>query len=127
MFEEKDKTELELITQISEISIADIVKYALISCLRSREDVGKFALSVRILESLIYDDLEKQYEALKNSNKEEESYFYKVSAYEEKLKKELGTREEVRPLLIQELSIFKFRELIKFIKGKLPVEVVAEI
>lgn len=97
---------------LKEADFYDFVKYAVFQVLKSQlEDVSKFVLAVENVESLLIDQLDDE-------------YFEKIKQKHKELINEYGTRtEEDRLKISSELARFKFRELVKFIKKRIPEEV----
>ena len=110
----EDVKELQTIT---EWNFNDIIKYAIFKILNvASEDVTKYVIAVENLESLLIDELEKDKEYAKNIQKRQ--------AF---LDEEYGFRDEVLEKKMMLMAQFKFRELIKRIKKKIPEDVVGAV
>ncbi len=97
------------IEELKSIEFEDLIRYAILQALRSAiEDITKFSIAVENLESLMVDELPDE-------------YFEKVNKKWQELDEMYGKKDET--LKIREFTIFKFRELIKLIKRKSPIEV----
>lgn len=113
---EQEPLTIEL-KDIKEWSFTDFLNFAVMQSLKSAsEDIVKYAISVDNIETLLIDDLE--------NDKSNPNYFQKIKTKEKELEREYGTRDEFKAVRLKELSSFKFRELIKFIKKKTPQEVI---
>jgi hypothetical protein len=107
MFEEEGISPIEL----KELDFDDILKYAILQVLKaSHDDVMKYYIAVENLESLMIDNLD-------------ENYFKKVEQIVAQINEKYGLKKETEPQRLREITILKFRELIKLIKKRIPVEV----
>lgn len=113
---------------LKEISMEALVKYALLQALRLQtEDLQKFSLAVENIESLMIDEIEADYERCKKNGNVEESYLGKIEKERKRLDETYGERPEFQLVKLKEFSQFKFRELMKLIKKKIPIEAVGVI
>lgn len=125
---EEEFDTIKQILDLKEISMEALVKYALLQALKLQtEDLQKFSLAVENIESLLIDEIEEDYERCKKENRIDESYIEKVKLKWEELEKEYGKREEFQAVKLKEFSQFKFRELMKLIKKRIPIEAVGVI
>jgi hypothetical protein len=98
-------------TELKELDFDDILKYAILQVLKSsHDDVMKYYIAVENLESLMIDNLD-------------EDYFKRVEQIVAQINEKYGLKKETEPQRLREITILKFRELIKLIKKRIPVEV----
>jgi hypothetical protein len=98
-------------TELKELDFDDILKFAILQVLKSsHEDVMKYYISVENLESLMIDILD-------------EDYFKKIEQIVAQVNEKYGLKKETETQRLREITILKFRELIKRIKKRIPVEV----
>jgi hypothetical protein len=106
-----EEISLRSFESLKELDFYDIVKYALIQTVRaSVEDVIKYSLAVETIESLLIDVLDDE-------------YFKKLDEKWRELEMKYGTKKETELARMKEYALFKFRELIKVMKKRIPVEV----
>jgi hypothetical protein len=107
MIEEIEISPMEL----KELDFDDILKYAILQVLKSsHEDVMKYYISVENLESLMIDILD-------------EDYLKKIEQIFSQINEKYGLKKETEPQRLREITILKFRELIKRIKKRIPTEI----
>ena len=107
------------IEEFENLSFDAIVKFTLINVISNSSNTPKFAFTVKVLESLLINDI------VAKTKKEEKSYENMISEKEQELKEKYGSYENVA--YVEEISQFKFRMLIQFIKDKIPKTLETEI
>lgn len=105
------------VKELQELDFETILYFSILQALKSAlEDVYKYYLAVENIESLLADELEYNQE-----------YYKKVEEFEKEIIKRHGISEEKQSIRLLELARFKFRELMKIIKRKIPHNVIGEI
>jgi hypothetical protein len=105
------------ISEIKEWSFDDFLRYSILQALRAAtEDIGKYAICTNNLEALMIDELENNIKYKEN-----------VSKYSDRLDKQYGDVKEYQFIKIGELAAFKFKEMIKIMKKKIPHETIGEV
>jgi hypothetical protein len=106
-----EEISLTSLANLKEVDFYDIVKYAVIQVVRvSIEDVLKYSLAVETIESLLIDNLD-------------DGYFQRINEKWKELEEKYGTKKETELMRLKEFSQFKFRELVKLMKKRIPTEI----
>jgi hypothetical protein len=106
-----EEISLTSLASLKDVDFYDIVKYAVIQTVRaSVEDVIKYSLAVETIESLLIDNLD-------------DGYFKNLEKKWKELEEKYGTKKENELMRIKEFSQFKFRELVKLMKKRIPTEI----
>lgn len=125
-------------SQLKNVTYEDFINYAVMSVLKSApNDLLKYSATVDNLEALLVPQLEKENVRILKSRKgikittenadkyltfEEKRVLHKKAILEE-----FGKGEARAELRLKQLTSFKFRELLKFIKRKTPEETTGKV
>lgn len=108
---------MDMAMNLKELSIDNLIKYCMLQALRLQtEDVIKFSLAVENLESLLWDEIEKDTEYQDNIKKKKAE-----------INKEHGSGEDKKILVMKEISQYKFRLLVNKVKKKIPIDTIGVI
>jgi len=110
--EQQENFQLVEISEIKDWSWDDLLKYAVLKSISaSIVDLIKFSVSVDMVEAIAGEEVENNTE-----------YGKALKEKEAELDKKYGLREEWKEIKLKELATFKFRELLKLIRKKIPKE-----
>lgn len=98
--------------EIREWNFNDFLNFSIMQTLKSAsEDIIKFSICVDNIEALLVDELE-----------DNKKYNNVIKEKWDKLDEEYGEREQNKAIKLKEFASFKFKELLKIIKSKIPQE-----
>jgi hypothetical protein len=110
--EQQENFQLIEISEIKDWSWDDLLKFAVLKSISaSAVDLEKYSIMVDMIEAIASDETEK-------SNTYETNLQKKIA----ELDTTYGKREENQAKKLKELTTFKFRELLKLIRKKIPKE-----
>ena len=110
-------TEMKDIEEIKEWGFDEFVRFSILQALRAAtEDVIKYAVCVNNIEALMVDELE-----------ENQIYKTAITTLDKKHQKEYGIADENMQQRLGEMASFKFKELVKILKFKIPKEKVGNV
>jgi len=113
------ESELVVVDKLAKMSYRAFVNYTVFQVIRNMPDLIKFATAVEALEALLQEDIEK-----------DSNYLKDLQTFIQELNQKYGTNpvdENDKINKIRELTLWKFRRLVKILRSKIPEEVIVEM